>query len=710
MVRDFSASMLVLVILASPVPFAQGQDEVLQLPPTELALSQPALLGIPEASREVWAQVQELPAPRVAGPNEAAATDLPLDLVEFRDIPLFEAMRLLSQASGLKIVPSAEASKTNISLYLQNVTPLTAVAAVAQANGLIYRREPDSGIVRIFTTKENQRDLSAFREEQTQVFTLLYPNAVSVARAIRDLFGARVLVSYGENDERLTLTDLEQRFTRFDLINARSLGLGFGQQSSGISGTGTGFGGVGGTSGGGGGGAGRTSTGGGLSGGVPISRAITQQQQQQIQLQKLAETPQKQYEGLTPEEIQDLERAFTGKEQPDRTLLLELLRRRPTTIYVTVIRQNNQLMVRTSDPKTMEQIASLVHQIDVPTPVVLLEVKVLSINLSDTFNSMFDFQFTNGVLSAGGFSPSPATGSGFTSGNILPPFADLLPSDSRRYATIAPGPLGTPPPNNLLFQVVSANFRARLQLLEDANRITELASPLLMTANNEVSQIFTGQQVPITVGFTAAQTAVTTTTPITFTGTPITTLQNIGTTLLITPNINADRTVTLRILQENSRVLPGAGTIPVPNATTGGITQVPVDIVAEQTFTGTIVAKDGLAVAVGGLIDESLSDSRTEVPVLGKVPGLGFFFRRQSSTRTRTELVLIIRPFVLTTPHEATDVCKTLVDSLSIHPNAVRGDLSTLGTYTEPEVLRPNPPVTFWQNVFRVHTALPKDF
>jgi general secretion pathway protein D len=39
----------------------------------------------------------------------------------------------------------------------------------------------------------------------------------------------------------------------------------------------------------------------------------------------------------------------------------------------------------------------------VPTPVVLLEVKVLSIDLSDGFRSVFDYQFTDGALMAGGF-------------------------------------------------------------------------------------------------------------------------------------------------------------------------------------------------------------------------------------------------------------------------------------------------------------------
>src|SRR5262249_29155950 len=157
---------------------------------------------------------------------------------------------------------------------------------------------------------------------------------------------------------------------------------------------------------------------------------------------------------------------------------------------------------------------------------------------------------------------------------------------------------------DLMFQVVSNNFRARLQILEDRNRVTELATPILMTANNEVSQIFSGTQVPVTVGFTPSQAVADAVgTGVVAQATPITTLQNIGTSLLITPNINADRTVTLRLLEENSRVVPNGANIPIPNSTGAGVTQVSVDTVARQNFTGTVVAHDGCTIAVGGLID-----------------------------------------------------------------------------------------------------------
>jgi general secretion pathway protein D len=660
----------------------------------------------------------QLPQPRkLEGPDPV------LDLVEFRDLPMYEAMRLLSQQSGLKIVPSVEAGKTKISLYLQNVTASSAVAAVGQANGLIVRREPDTGIYRIVSPKEVNRDLTAFREDQTQVFTLLYPNALNVARAIADLYADRVQLSYGLEETR-SFQDLQERFDRFDLLNSRSLGLGFGGNNGGFGngiggvggfgGVGTGLGGFGGGGFGGGigatGGIGRTGSFGSFGSTGLLGNRFSDNLRQQREAQNfLPATKQELTKALTPDEIQQLENAFAEKEAPNREFLLELLRRRPATIYVTVIKSNNQLIVRTSDANVMAQIADLVCRLDVPTPVVLLEVKVLSVDLRDDFRSAFDFQFATPAL-AGGFTPGAADpNSPFLTGNILPPFAIASPLAARRFQTLAPGPVGTDPPKDFLFQVVNANFRTRLQLLEDKGRVTELAAPILMTANNEVSQIFIGTQEPITVGFTPGTSAITTvgTTAVT-TSTPITTLQQIGTTLLITPNINADRTVTLRLLEERSSI-GGTRNIPVPSST-GTVNEVPVDVVQRQNLTGTVVAKDGLTLAVGGLIEEHLEDFRKEVPVLGRVPYLGVFFRSQFTQRRRTETVILIRPFVLTTSAEGAQISKMLTESLSIHPQVQDNLPPTMGAFTPAEVLRPNPPLNDCQRIFRVHTVTPKDY
>ena len=99
-----------------------------------------------------------------------------------------------------------------------------------------------------------------------------------------------------------------------------------------------------------------------------------------------------------------------------------------------------------------------------------------------------------------------------------------------------------------------------------------------------------------------------------------------------------------------------------------------------QVVTGTVVAKDGLTVALGGLINEGVADSRAEVPVLGKLPVIGFFFRRQVTIRSRNELVVLIRPYVFNTPSESAALSADLVPDMSLHPKAVNpvGSLNTL--------------------------------
>lgn len=713
----FAFSTAALAQLPPPPPLSPSKYGPMLFPDGR---GEPAIgVFAPPAGPEIPAPLgaQELPAPRPVGKKVVFQDDPILKLVEFRDIPLQDASRLLSQQSGLRIVPSAEAAKTKVSLFLTDVSASTAINAIAQANGLIVRRDGEAGIIRIHTAKENQRDLASFRDEQTRVFTLLYPNAISVATAIRDLYGTRVLLGYGPTIG-LNYQDLQQSFQRFDLLYSRSLGIGTlngvgvggvgtglgggGFGGTGFGGVGTGFGGVGGfgTGGGGfGGGLGQGGLGGGFGntfGGFGgINQNFMQGQRQQDN------APDLRLKDLTPEEIQDLENVLETKGPIDRSQITDIIRRQPTTIFVTVIKANNQIVVRTSDPAIMANIEEIVCKLDVPTPAVLLEVKILAIDLKDDFTSSFDFQFTNAHLTAGSF----------TAGNILPPAADALSSAARRQTSIAPGPLGALPPRDFVFQIVSDNFRARLQLLEDKKRITEVATPILLTTNNEVSQIFTGRQIPITVGFTPSQIVSTTiANSNTLASTPITQLQNIGSTLLITPNINADRTVTLRVQQENSRVIPDGATIPLPSNNGNTVNQVPIDVVQRQSLTGTFVAKDGLTIAVGGLIEEGISDSRQQIPVLGRLPYVGFFFRSQETIRFRRELVILIRPYVLSTPQEGSPVSRHVAETLSYNPQIQAGQLDNLGSFTPAEVLRPNPPITDHQKLFRVHMVQPKDY
>lgn len=657
------------------------------------------------------------------GPPERTAPGR-LAVIEFRELPLRDALQLYSEQTGLNVVASSEAGEQLVTLYLQNVTPRAALESLTRTHNLFYREDANTGIITIYTKDEFDGDLRSFREEQTRVFTLLYPNAYDAARSIGDIYGDRVVLNLG-SDDQVVLEDLNNRLNRFRLINSQTQGFGL-QGSAAGGGIGTGGGGFGGGGFGGGGfggggfgggGFGGGGFGGGGFGGGSFSNGglgglgsnggnlglggLTNEFQGNAfggQGSRVRSEDRLNLRELTPEQIQAV--LGTSQGQEGKELVQQLLGLQPASVYLTVIARQNQIIVRTSDEKTMKEIAALIQQIDVPTPLVLLEVKVLSLDLSDGFSSTFDYQigennvtgqFTQGdILPAGPGSPTPLTTSSATPGFPAP---DLL------RAPVQPG--------NMLFQVVSDNFRFRMQMLETNNRVTELAAPILLTANNEVSRIFVGTEVPINrtlIGGTTIATAGNTSTT---TGTTDLEFRPVGTQLLFTPNINADRTVTLRLLQESSNVVTNGADILVPTNT--GFDRQSVDTIASKTFAGTVVAKDGLTVAVGGLIEESATDNREQVPVLGKLPLIGILFRDQNTGRSRTELVIMIRPYVFNTPSENACLSHQLIDVLSLHPNAPEA-VGTLNTFAPHEVVRPNPPLNPLQTIFRFHDVEPKEY
>ncbi len=572
--------------------------------------------------------------------------------VEFRDVKLNDALNILSEQTGLNMVSSADAAKTPVTMVLRNVSAKLAVETMCKANNLWFK--DDSGIIRVMTTTELQRDLTTFREEKTEVYTLLYPNAVASAVAIRDLYGDRVQFSLNNEERSDTMDELSDRFDRFDIMDQRSQSLGLfeGTGSSGSS-----FGGSG-------------SSGGRSSGNSSGFSTRGNLQRDSIQRRRddanaIARGNREELKNMTPDELQALRQAQQSGSAENAEALMNQFRRKQADVYITISRRNNLVAVRTSDQKALEEIGKLIKRLDVPTSSVMLEVKVMSIEIGKDLNSAFDFQFSNGV----------GTAAGFSDGNIGRPASDFLAGAARQASTLALGGTGLQA-GNLAFQYVDKNFRTRLQVLESKNKVTTLATPMLMTANNEVSRLFIGEERPIVRN--VSSNAVVNQNNVNQTSSTAIEFRPVGTTLLITPNINADRTVTLRILQENSAIKKNDATIPV--VTNDGLQQQPVDVVSTRSVSGTVIARDGLTLAIGGLIEENIGDLRAQIPLLGNIPGVGVLFRRQNKTKTRSELVILIRPRVLTTPCEGEAVSKELLEQLSIHPKASNPE-GTLNLY-----------------------------
>ncbi len=572
-------------------------------------------------------------------PPRSAKNTRYLRYIEAKDLSLDTTLKLIADQSDANLSVSDKAAQERVSVFLRNVTVAVAVEEICRSKNLWFRTDETSGIIRISTMEEYEKGLSSFREEVSETFTLLYPNVFEVASAIYGLYPDRVMLSMGDdNMDDQDTRDITRRLQRFSVLASGS--------SSGLLNNNIGGGSINSVGSYGGG----YSSYGGYGGYSSRNNILMLGPNGTYDFR-----PRETYSQLTADDAKLLELSrLSGQTALEQTA--QNLRENNATIFVTASKRNNMLIVRTSDPKIMSEIRALVHRLDIPTPMVLLEVRILQLAINDDFTSSFEYAFHKDY-SIGG--EDVAFRAGF-------PGLDPL--------------IAAPNTDAMTFQFVSDVLSARIQLLAKEGRVKTMATPSLLIANNEVSRLFIGEERPMVRNITS-ETVVNQETVVTVPQTEMQ-YQPVGTMLLITPSINADRTVSLRLLQENSKILKGDATIPIVTAN-GEVQNVAIDVISSRSISGTFIAKDEMVVAAGGLIEEEDSYHESKVPLLGDIPFLGWLFKSKTKTKLRSEMIILIKPHVIVTPSESEAISQRFLQGAAEHP-AIDGRPSL-------DVLRPIP-------------------
>ena len=174
------------------------------------------------------------------------------------------------------------------------------------------------------------------------------------------------------------------------------------------------------------------------------------------------------------------------------------------------------------------------------------------------------------------------------------------------------------------------NLGVLVRALETDSNANILSTPTLLTLDNEEARIVIGQNVPFVTGQYALTGAATT-------PTPFQTIErhDVGLTLRIKPQISEGGTVRLQIYEEVSSIDPTS----VNNAA-GLITK-------KRALESTVLVDNGQIVAIGGLLQDTVSDGEQKVPLLGDIPLLGGLFRYKTREHAKTNLMLFLRPVVL---------------------------------------------------------------
>ena len=292
----------------------------------------------------------------------------------------------------------------------------------------------------------------------------------------------------------------------------------------------------------------------------------------------------------------------------------------------------NAIVVR-ADPGTMSEILDVVTMLDVRRTQVLIEAAIAEVSVRDLFSVGVEAAAVNARGSA---MPTFNT----TLNGII---GALLAGGQGDGGAVTPVGLATTPdvPTVAVAKLDGdgVSFGAVVNALATNVAADLLSAPSVLTLDNHEAKNLVGQNVPFRSG------SFTTTTD--GASNPFNTVerQDIGITLTVTPHIHDGSAVRLEVhLTVENLVESGVGGGTVVNA---------ADLITQKReIQTTVLADDQQTIALGGLIQDDIRATNKKVPLLGDIPGLGRLFRSQRDTRDKRNLLIFLRPTVLSSKDE----------------------------------------------------------
>ncbi|MDO9365882.1 MAG: pilus (MSHA type) biogenesis protein MshL [Methylotenera sp.] len=272
---------------------------------------------------------------------------------------------------------------------------------------------------------------------------------------------------------------------------------------------------------------------------------------------------------------------------------------------------------------------------------VILEAKILNVQLNDLSQSGVNWSvFGSSGRNTGIVGSLNGNTQLATSGNGDLISGDLGASAGNLIANSATTALG-----GSLFAVAlqGANFAALLQFLETQGDVQVLSSPRIATINNQKAVLKVGTDEFFVTGVSSSTTASTGAT----TTVPEVTLQPFfsGITLDVTPQIDKDDNIILHMHPSISQVTTVNKQVNLGG--TSGQLNLPLASSNVSETDSIVRTRDGRVIAIGGLMTESSINTKSKVPGLGDVKGIGAAFRQRGSTNTKSELVILLKATVV---------------------------------------------------------------
>jgi general secretion pathway protein D len=282
---------------------------------------------------------------------------------------------------------------------------------------------------------------------------------------------------------------------------------------------------------------------------------------------------------------------------------------------------NNDLLIY-ANQESYSVIQRALSQIDRPQLQVAIDATIAEVTLNDNlqYGVQFFLKNSNGPNNGSLLNTAANTAVNGVINRVLPGFNFLVGTEAQPQVII-----------NALHAVTDVKI---------------LSNPSLVVIDNQAATLQVGDQIPITT-----QSAQSVIAP----GAPVVSnvdYRNTGIILRVAPRINANGNVLLNIEQEISAVADNA------NANTLTPT------VSQRRVASSIAVANGQTVLLAGLISDTQNRSRSGIPGLDKIPGVGELFSQNNGTIRRTELIIFIRPQIIRNGVDAYRVAAQLRDKI----------------------------------------------
>ena len=310
----------------------------------------------------------------------------------------------------------------------------------------------------------------------------------------------------------------------------------------------------------------------------------------------------------------------------------------------------NSLIITASEP-LYKNLAKVVEQLDRRRTQIYIETMIVELTSANAAELGVQWQAIvgsgnqNSLYAGTNFNAPSGVGSNIIALNSA---ANFLSGNSTTQPTVAPAA-------GLNLGLVSqfggvGTLSSLLRVLSTQQGSNILSTPNLMTLDNEEARIVVGKNVPIVTGQYAQTGLAASVTPF-----QTITRQDVGITLRVKPQISENGTVKLQIFQEVSSVF----------------SQDPLNgiILNKRNIESNVIVDDGQIIVLGGLIEDSYSDGNSKIPVLGDLPYIGNLFRYDNKARTKTNLMVFIRPYVLKTSRQTEEFSNQQLDLMGQKEN-----------------------------------------